>query len=133
MADFDVQITGLKELDAALQELAWPAARRALRKGMRQGANVVRDEVRDKAPIDTGLLKRSIRTRERKDENGWMQVAVEVRRRAFYGKFFEYGTSKMAAKPFIRPAASNNTDAAVGRMRDALAEAIEIEMQRARK
>lgn len=133
MADFDIQITGLKELDRALQELAWPASRRALRKGMRQGANIVRDEVRNKAPVRTGNLKRSIRTRERREENGWMRFAVEVRRRAFYGRFLEYGTSKMTAKPFIRPAASEKADVAVEHMRDALAEAIEIEMQRARR
>ena len=133
MADFDVQIVGLKELDRALQELAWPAARRALRKGMRKGANVVRDEARAKAPKKTGNLKRKIRTRERREEGGDMRFAVEVPRSAFYGRFIEYGTSKMAAKPFLRPAAENKTEEAVTAMRDSLAEAIRIEMARARR
>lgn len=133
MADLSVEIVGLKELDRALQELAWPAARRALRKGMRQGANVVRDEARAKAPVRTGNLKRKIRTRERSEEAGNMRFAVEVPRGAFYGLFLEYGTSKMAAKPFMRPAAENKTEAAVTKMRDALAEAIQIEMRRTRR
>lgn len=133
MADFAVEITGLKELDRALQELAWPAARRALRKGMRQGANVVRDEARAKAPVDSGLLKRQIRTRERSDLGGDMRYSVEIPRSAYYGRFIEYGTSKMAAKPFLRPAAEAKTEAAVTAMRDALAEAIAIEMRRARR
>ena len=133
MADFDVQIVGLKELDRALQELAWPAARRALRKGMRKGANVVRDEARAKAPKKTGNLKRKIRTRERREEGGDMRFAVEVPRSAFYGRFIEYGTSKMPARPFLRPAAENKTEAAVSAMRDALAEAIRIEMARSRR
>lgn len=133
MADLSVEILGLRELDRALQELAWPAARRALRKGMRKGANVVRDEARAKAPVDTGNLKRRIRTRERSEEEGNMRYAVEIPRNAFYGRFIEYGTSKMAAKPFLRPAAESKTEAAVTAMRDALAEAIEIEMQRARR
>lgn len=133
MADFDVQVLGLKELDRALQEMAWPAARRALRKGMRQGANVVRDEARAKAPLDTGLLKRQIRTRERSEENGDMRFAVEVTRSAFYGRFLEYGTSKLAARPFLRPAAESKAEAAVARMRNALAEAIEFELRRTRR
>lgn len=133
MADFDIQITGLKELDRALQELAWPAARRALRKGMRQGANVVRDEARAKAPIDSGNLKRRIRTRERSEEAGNMRFDIEVPRSAFYGRFLEYGTSKMAAKPFLRPAAEAKTEEAVTVMRDALSEAIEIEMRRTKR
>ena len=133
MADFAVEIQGLAHLDRALQELAWPAARRALRKGMRKGANVVRDEARAKAPVKTGNLKRKIRTRERSEQDGNMRFAVEVPRSAFYGRFLEYGTSKMAAKPFLRPAAEGKTEAAVTAMRDALAEAIEIEMRRARR
>lgn len=133
MADFDVQITGLRELDAALKELAWPAARRALRKGMRRGANVIRDEARARAPVDTGHLKRSITTRERSDEGADMRFAVEVPRGAFYGRFLEYGTSKMAAKPFLRPAAEAKTEEAVSTMRDALADAIEIELRRTKR
>lgn len=133
MADLSVEILGLRELDRALQELAWPAARRALRKGMRKGANVVRDEVRAKAPVDTGNLKRRIRTRERSEEEGNMRFAVEIPRSAFYGRFLEYGTSKMAAKPFLRPAAEGKTEAAVTAMRDALGEAIQIELARTRR
>ena len=133
MDDFNVEIVGLRELDRALQELAWPAARRALRKGMRKGANVVRDEARAKAPVRTGKLRKAIRTRERSEDAGNMRFAVEVPRRAFYGRFLEYGTSKMAAKPFLRPAAEGKTEVAVGAMRDALAEAIRIELQRARR
>lgn len=139
MADLSVEIVGLKELDRALQELAWPAARRALRKGMRQGANVVRDEARAKAPVRTGNLKRKIRTRERSEEAGNMRFAVEVPRSAFYGRFIEegwmpeYGNSRVPARPFLRPAAENKTEAAVTKMRDALAEAINLELRRARR
>jgi len=133
MADFDIQIEGLDRLDEALQELAWPAARRALRKGMRAGANIVRDEARQKAPVKTGKLRRRIRTRERREENGWMRFAIEVPQSVFYGRFFEFGTSKQPARPFLRPAAANQTDAAVAQMRSSLAEAIELEMQRARR
>jgi len=133
MADFSVEILGLKELDQALQQMAWPAARRALRKGMRQGANVVRDEVRAKAPVKTGNLRRKIRTRERREDADGLRFAIEIPRSAFYGRFIEFGTSKIAARPFMRPAAEAKTEAAVSAMRNALAEAIAIEMRRTRR
>lgn len=133
MADFAVEILGLKELDQALQQMAWPAARRALRKGMRQGANVVRDEVRAKAPVKTGNLRRKIRTRERREDADGLRFAIEIPRSAFYGRFIEFGTSRVAAKPFMRPAAEAKTEAAVSAMRNALAEAIAIEMRRTRR
>lgn len=133
MADFAVEILGLKELDQALQQMAWPAARRALRKGMRQGANVVRDEVRAKAPVKTGNLRRKIRTRERREDADGLRFAIEIPRSAFYGRFIEFGTSRIAAKPFMRPAAEAKTEAAVSAMRNALSEAIAIEMRRTRR
>lgn len=62
-----------------------------------------------------------------------MRYAVEVPKSAFYGKFGEYGTSKMAAWPFLRPAAEVKTEAAASRLRDRLAEAIQVEMRKARR
>lgn len=132
MSDFDIHITGLSELETALLELSDKAARRALRKGMRRGAIVVRNDARNRVRIARGKLRRSIRVRERSDDQGWMRFAVEVPRSAFYGKFGEYGTSQMAAWPFMRPAAESKAEEAVGTMRDAIGEAVAEEMRRAR-
>ncbi|MFL4597010.1 HK97-gp10 family putative phage morphogenesis protein [Stenotrophomonas maltophilia] len=133
MTDFDIHISGLAELERALLELSDRAARRALRKGMRRGAIVVRNDARNRVRIARGKLRRSIRVRERSEEQGWMRFAVEVPRSAFYGKFGEYGTSRMAAWPFMRPAAESKTEEAVSTMRDALGEAVQEEMRRARQ
>lgn len=133
MADFDAQILGLAELESALMELSDRGVKNALRTGLRAGAAVVRDEARARVRKRTGKLRRAIRTRERTDEQGWMRYAVEVPKSAFYGKFGEYGTSKMAAWPFLRPAAEVKTEAAASRLRDRLAEAIQAEMRKARR
>ncbi|HDS1582233.1 TPA: hypothetical protein QEL15_004357, partial [Stenotrophomonas maltophilia] len=79
--------------------------------------------------VARGRLRRFIRVRERSDDLGWIRSAVEVPRSVFYGKFGEYGTSKMVAWPFMRPAAEAKAEEAVGAMRDALAEAIQEEMR----
>ncbi|MRG98867.1 hypothetical protein GIY21_01010 [Xanthomonas sontii] len=133
MADFDLQVLGLAELEQSLMQLSEPAARRALRKGMRRGAIVIRNDARARVRVARGRLRRAIRTRERSDEQGWMRFAVEVPKSAFYGKFGEYGTSKMAPWPFMRPAAESKTEEAVAAMRDAIAEAVTLEMQRVRR
>lgn len=133
MADFDIEVKGLAELEQALLQLADPAVRRVLRKGMRRGAIVVRNDARARVRVARGRLRKAIRTRERSDEQGWIRIAVEVPKSAFYGKFGEYGTSKMAAWPFMRPAAESKTEEAVATMRDAVAEAVVEEMRRTRR
>jgi len=50
------------------------------------------------APVKTGKLRDSIIT-EVQAKQGLVKVMK------FYGLFIEYGTKKMAAKPFLRPAA----------------------------
>lgn len=50
---------------------------------------------------DTGILVRSIRV-EHRSESGEARVAVG----AEYGRALEFGTPKMAARPFLRPAAN---------------------------
>ena len=51
------------------------------------------------APVDTGRLRASIHTFPTKPSN-----VITVSDGVSYGAFQEYGTSKMKAQPFIRPA-----------------------------
>lgn len=46
---------------------------------------------------------------------------------AFYWTFVEFGTSKMSARPFLRPAFVEQQQAAVDRITEKLAERIELE------
>lgn len=54
------------------------------------------------APVLTGELARSIEMSLGEDEMGHPEVIVGTSIR--YGGFVEYGTSKMAAEPYLRPA-----------------------------
>lgn len=114
MADFEFQVHGLEKLNAALLELGTNAARRAGKKALRQGANVILQATRDAAPVDTGhLQKKGFYTHDHGVSNDLVFFSVDLRKSAFYGKFLEFGTSKMAARPFMRPAAENHAIAAV--------------------
>ena len=63
----------------------------------------VRDDARSRAPFKTGKLKRDIRVKKSKDG---LTAAVTYmgKKRAFYGKFIEFGTRFMPARPFLGPA-----------------------------
>ena len=122
-----IKVDGLADLEAQLLELGSAGAKRSVRKGLRAMSNVVRDEARRRAPVETGLLQKSIRTADTGiTATGW-SFAVDVRDQAFYGRFLEYGTSKMAARPFMRPAAESAAAPAVEAFQEVTAAAIEAE------
>lgn len=124
MADLDLEITGLAELEIKLNDLGRNGSRRALRKGLRQGANVVMKEARQRVRKKTGVTKKSIRVKDQGLKFEDMTFSVGVN---YVGRFLEFGTSKMPAYPFLRPAAENKATEAVNVMRDVTLAAIEIE------
>src|SRR6516164_36113 len=62
----------------------------------------MRDNARNLAPVKTGLLRKSIyATKGGQKQRG---VLMGVSKKAFYAHWVEFGTVKMAAHPFFRPA-----------------------------
>lgn len=96
---FDQDIARAKKQLAALDERIGrnlPAIAEA-------GAVVLLDGAQEKVAVRTGKLKKSLKTRKGKRS----RVSAEhlVVSDVFYAPFVEYGTSKRAARPFMRPAA----------------------------
>jgi HK97 gp10 family phage protein len=79
-------------------------ARAQLKVLLMKPALVLRDEARDLAPEGaTGKLKQSIRvTKGPQDKRGVLVYVDTSKNPAYYARFVERGTSKMAAKPFFR-------------------------------
>lgn len=69
----------------------------------------------------TGLLAGSITW---KSNPRWLNAIVAVDRVAFYWKFLEYGTVKMGASPFLRPAKASMESDHESRMTQALEKAL---------
>ena len=98
-------------------------AKAALRAGLRVGANIFLKEAKARVPVDTGRLKSSLRvkapkrSRKFKDDVRLMVTSSKSNNlftgQAYYGGMVEYGTVKMAAKPFIRPAFKAKQEEAV--------------------
>ena len=76
---------------------------------IRASANVIRDEARIRAPKKTKALAKSIVSIKRRAETR-NQVKFSVtpsrgkNKAGWRAHFIEFGTSKMSAKPFLRPA-----------------------------
>ncbi len=62
-------------------------------------------DVASLAPVDTGRLRDSI-THETHAEEESVHVGTNVE----YGKYQEYGTSRMRAHPFLKPGIMNNLE-----------------------
>lgn len=148
-------IKGLKELRAALLELPKGIARNVLRGAVSAGAAVVRVEAKARAPVYTGsvaaghpppgTLKKAIYQKQIREKSNEKQQTFFVGVRqgkhakqskkglldAYYGRFIEFGTSKMAAKPFMRPAFEGKKDAAVQAIKAYLEKRIPEEVEKA--
>ncbi|CDG20586.1 Gp10 [Xenorhabdus poinarii G6] len=126
-----VDFSALKDLSRDLALLSKAENNKVLRRGTYAGAKILRDETRHRAPKRTGKLKRNIMAANRKKQrDGTVSAGVYVRgsnksgtnsdtrmkkndpRNAYYWRFLEKGTSKMAAKPFIDPAFDAKADEA---------------------
>lgn len=67
-----------------------------------EGARIVRDEAKRRAPRLSGRLRDSIGIRPGETVAGSATYVVFAG--VFYATFVEYGTSKTSARPFLRPA-----------------------------
>jgi HK97 gp10 family phage protein len=148
------RVEGLRELERKLKQLPGKIAKSGLRKALFSGAKIVRTAAERLVPKDTGFLQAQIiqyaapkskhsyadqvrigvRARARKLKSGKVNTKhVRYRRiggkdraiTAHYWKYIEFGTSKMAARPFLRPAFNANAVAAAERIKTRLRENIE--------
>jgi len=124
-------VQGLRELQVALKALPQGIARNVLRGSVNAGATVIRKEAQSRAPVSegpkragqlpAGTLKRSVYQKQVRELSSLVRqtffVGVHKGKKyrnqgkkgnlsqdAWYARFVEFGTSKMTARPFLRPA-----------------------------
>jgi HK97 gp10 family phage protein len=137
MADgVTLRVDGLSDLQEKLRQLGPRLSRNGLRSAVNAGAQVIRREVKARAPSDTGTMQRAIYVKQIREKSSDVQqtffVGVRSGKRfqkkgldAYYWRYVEFGTRKMAARPFIRPAFEAKKSAAVEAIKAKLAERIE--------
>ena len=143
MAKYEsVQIKGLDALAKALKELPDRVAKNGLRAAVYAGAKVIRDEAKLQAPVATGTMKRAVILKQipelssKNKQTFFVTVRQGKKYRkqgkkgnlsqdAWYWRFVEFGTVKMSARPFLRPAFDIKKNDALTAIKTRLAERIE--------
>lgn len=130
MAEFKIE--GLDGVLRKMRELSPKIQKKVLVKAVRAGANIIRDDARSRAkqfddPQSSEKIWKEIVTkvntrRGRREGGVVMQVGVRGGAKTdkggqetspiWYWRLIEFGTSKMAARPFMRPALESKAEAA---------------------
>lgn len=122
-------LTGFAEMAKKLREFGPKVGRKHLRAATSKGAAVIRKKARELAPVDTGEMRKDIQQKRVKTEGDHIASfsvytrsgkrsrlsgkARNVDKDSFYWKFQEFGTAKMPAQPFMRPAFESEKENAV--------------------
>ena len=148
-----VALRGVDDLKRALAEASSSIRKKAVRSALRKAGSVISSAARQAAPVLTvptrfrkaGTVKRAITVRAskfaRKAGNEGVFISVRALRGSrqkklgkagarnpndpFYWRFLEFGTRKMMARPFMRPAAEKTGQQAVRTFMDAVVPQIE--------
>lgn len=107
----NVKVEGLDRVLGKLEKLA-EAFPEAAEEGVNQVAQLMCDVAKDLVPVDTGALQRSLRVEKRTEAEkftaivaaGGVTVNPKTGRLVDYAHFVEYGSSKMAPRPYLKPA-----------------------------
>lgn len=98
MPTVTMRVTGDATLRRNLARLAGGQRRQAQRDGLEAGAHIVETYAKILVPVDTGTLKGSIMV----DEVTPLEATIAPH--TDYAEYVEFGTSRMAAQPYMRPA-----------------------------
>lgn len=148
----EVRVEGVDEILRKLRLLPERIGRNAMRRSLRKGANVIRDAARNNAKrFDDAETREAIwkniavqsggKRREKQEGGVMMRVGVRGGAKSkkgsgggssnpggdtWYFRLLEFGTSKMAAQPFLRPAAAEN----VGRVSTVVANDMQTQLDK---
>lgn len=134
------KLNGGPELAFALSQLGDNVRKKITRRAVTAGAQVVKKRAKEiaksKGIQDTGALIRNIAGKvEKQTSPDYVQINIGVRHGKpkknakrqddpFYWFFHEFGTSKMAARPFIRPAFEESKERVIEVMTEKIREGL---------
>lgn len=108
-------VRGGAQLQRNLARLAGAQRRQAQRDGLEAGARIVETHAKLLVPVDTGFLRSSITV----DEVTPLEAIIGPH--TDYAEHVEFGTSRMAAQPYMRPALDEHEGEIVQAVSDTIA------------
>lgn len=145
-------VLNFKDIRKALEKLPKNVSKRVVRRALYAGATVVRDAARAKVPVQTGALRASIVARASSPSTkasslggNELVASVGIARKKFlrgkrkgkyprrYAHIVEFGSRRMAARPFMRPALDTQIDSILGTIAAKMREGINEEAARLKR
>jgi len=127
----DAKVDGMEELLKKLRILPEKVQKNVISGAVRAGAKPMSAEAKLLVPKDTGTLKKSIGIvkRRSKDKNILhFSVTPRIKKGGWIAHFLEFGTIKMSAKPFMRPAFEKKGEEAIDATRDYMRKRLDKEI-----
>lgn len=120
-----IRLEGMSQLQNQLDQMGKRLESGTKDRALKAGGEFMRDKIKAETPVRTHNLQDSIIESDIKDDI--IAVGSEISEtdstsqgRAYYGRFVEFGTSKMDPQPFMGPAYEQNKDAVQEVMRDVI-------------
>lgn len=104
MVKVDMKLDGLNELTKRLTEIA--DTEDVEKKALEDASDFLIPRIKENTPVRTGRMRDSIIAEPVK--NGEVFIGPSQQGPAFRAHFLEFGTSKMSARPFMRPTFESN-------------------------
>lgn len=123
MSGFGIDFSCIEDYKKKLEELGRKGAR-IENKALEESAKPILEEMKKTSSFRdrTGRLRKGLKIDKPKKIKGVKTVKIGITKEdnseIFYSRFFEYGTSKMTAKPFMRPALDKKRREAVEKMKE---------------
>jgi len=127
----DVQVEGMDELLKKLNILPEKVQKNVISGAVRAGAKPMSTEAKLLVPKDTETLKKSIGiTKRRSKYKNILHFSVTPRSKkgGWIAHFLEFGTVKMSAKPFMRPAFEKKGEEAIDATREYMRKRLDKEL-----
>lgn len=111
----DIELTGVDEILNKLQQIGTNISRLE-NKALKNAAEPVLEDAKVTNAFNdrSGRLRKGLKISNIKNKEGTKYVLVGIDKsdnsKIYYGKFLEFGTSKMHARPFLQPAYEKNKD-----------------------
>ncbi|KIN79924.1 HK97-gp10 family putative phage morphogenesis protein [Clostridium botulinum] len=102
-----MELDGMDSLIRRIEEMG-KAGTRIENKALKKAGELIVEEAKNNVPVKTEKLKKGLKVSGVRKKNGNKFVLAGIQKgdnsKIFYGKFLEFGTSKMKARPFMGPA-----------------------------
>ena len=107
----EIELKGVQEILDRLQVVGANIGKLENKALMNAAEPVLQDAISN-VLVDTGKLKEHLNVGKVRKKDGVKYIDVGISKsdnsKVFYGKFIEFGTTKIAAKPFLGPAIERN-------------------------